>query len=222
MDILVDREDFILINGDCREVLPAFKPSMFSLVLTDPPYGVSGIHNNKERGRSISAPAQDYPPVINDDKPFDPTHLLVYPRLILFGANYYAEKLPASPSWFVWDKLNGLTTEKRKIGFNDSADIELVWSNLGGAARIIPHRWIGYFKDSEHKDKRVHPTQKPIALMQAFIEHYTEPGDWICDPYCGAGSTAIAALQCNRSVVAIELSLDYCNITLDRITKLGL
>lgn len=173
-----------IFHGDCREVLPALDPLEPALVLTDPPYGVrertdrASKGRGSEPGRTTSTlgggrqqlcPSNDFPPVYGDDEPFDPAHLLHYRRLILWGANHYAERLPPSPSWIVWDKLAGLSTSKRHIGLDDNGDVELAWSNLGGPARLIPHRWKGLVRASERGERVQHPTQKPVALMAGLI-----------------------------------------------------
>jgi site-specific DNA-methyltransferase (adenine-specific) len=179
-DPLFDKDGVTLYYGDCRMLISSIPANTVDLVLTDPPYGISLDTGNKARGRGRNAhnvppglerfgptvaQRNDYPPIYGDGEPFDPGHLLHFKRLVLFGANYYADKLPPSPSWLVWDKLNGLQS-KREIGFNDAADFEMIWTNLGGAAKIIPHRWNGLMKDSEHRESRVHPTQKPVLLLQ--------------------------------------------------------
>lgn len=214
--------------ADALDVIERFKgkESTISLLLTDPPYGINLNTKNRSRsnpfgGKTKNADgpvieSHDYPPVINDDKPFDPTPLLAFPRVVIFGANYFAAELPRSPSWFVWDKLDGLTS-KREIGFNNSADVELIWSNLGGPARLLRHRWMGLMKGSEKRERRVHPTQKPIALMEQIIGAYTKPGDLILDPYMGAGSTLIAAQRLGRRAIGVELSPEYCEIAKRRL-----
>lgn len=223
------QDDAVTIyQGDCREILPALALDP-ALVLTDPPYGVaertdrhSKGRDNPVGGRTNGQPmvtARDFPPVYGDDEPFDPSHLLGFKRLVLFGANYYAERLPASPTWLVWDKLDGLTTEKRPIGLDDNADVELAWTNLGGPARLIPHRWKGLIKASERSDQRIHPTQKPIALMAQIIEWQTAPGDLILDPYMGGGSTLRAAKNIGRRAVGIEYERDYCDRAIERLAQ---
>jgi site-specific DNA-methyltransferase (adenine-specific) len=203
-------------EGDCRVILPTLERA--GLVLTDPPYGISLKTNYKSRKRTALATCNDFPPVHDDDKPFDPSHLLGLGRVILFGANHYADKLPPSATWLVWDKLGGLTS-KRALGFNDQADCELAWSNLGGPARLLSHRWMGAMKASERTSRRVHPTQKPVALMARLIETFTQPGDLVIDPYCGAGSTGVAAVQTGRRFIGIEIEAAYCAIARKRIAE---
>ena len=86
-------------------------------------------------------------------------------ELILWGGNHYANKLPASPTWFVWYKKPG-------IGPCDFADCEIAWSNLGGPARVIVHMWNGAMRETE-KAVHWHPTQKPVAVMKWCLQMFT-------------------------------------------------
>lgn len=195
--------------GDCRDVLAELEATGPALVLSDPPYGVAERTDRATRGRGNLTASNDFPAIPGDEAPFDPLPLLVFPRLVLFGANHYAHRLPPSPSWLVWDKLDGLSTPKRALGFDDNGDAELAWTNLGGPVRIISHRWKGMLKDSEKDERRVHPTQKPVALMARIIELYTQPGDLIIDPYMGGGSTGVAALRLGRRFAGCEILSAY-------------
>lgn len=182
------------------------------LVLTDPPYGVAEQTNRAGKGRAILAPCHDFPPVHGDNEPFDPLHLLGFGRLVLFGANYYAPRLPESPSWIVWDKRDGLTS-------NDNADCELAWSNLGGPARVFRHRWNGMIKASERDQRRVHPTQKPVALMEWIIVRATKQGDLVLDPYMGSGPVLQAAKNLGRKAIGIEVEERYCEVAAKRLAQ---
>jgi site-specific DNA-methyltransferase (adenine-specific) len=211
--------DCTIYNADCLDVLPTVNMAKVALIIADPPYGIGVQTNYKARKRTAAARCQDFGEgIIGDRAPFNPAPLLALGRpLVLFGANHYAHLLPPSPSWFVWDKLNGLTS-KRPLGFNDSADIELAWSNLGGPARILSHRWMGMVKEgSEARERRVHPTQKPIELMAQIIECFTQPGDLVLDPYMGSGPVIRAAKELGRRSIGIELDERYCKVTVDRL-----
>ena len=199
-----------IYHGDCREILAAI-PSV-DLVLTDPPYGVSERTQRKSAGRSNLAECNDFPPVFGDDAPFDPSHLLTYRRLVLFGGNYFAQSLPPSPSWIVWDKRDGIPS-------NDNADVEMAWTNLGGPARSFHHAWSGMIKASERGDKRVHPTQKPVSLMAWIIQRHTAPGDLVLDPYMGGGSTLVAAKELGRLAIGIEVEERYCEVAAKRLAQ---
>lgn len=205
-----------LYNADCRDVIPHVPTSSVGLLLTDPPYGMSVHTNNAYEQRSRLATAQDYPRVVGDDESFDPTHLLSYKQIVLFGANHYASRLPVSNAWIVWDKLNGISSN-RSVGFNDNADCELAWTNFDKVSRIFRHRWMGAMKESEHKDARVHPTQKPIILMQRIIEWRVPEGAFIFDPYAGSGSTVLGALEAGCHAIACEIVQDYCDVIVSRL-----
>lgn len=212
-----------LFCGDCLTLLDHIAATEdVSLLLTDPPYGVAERTDRASKGRGGGGkawPSRDFPPVSGDDAPFDPTPLLRFRRVVLFGANHYADRLPPSPSWLVWDKLDGLSTTKRAIGFDDNADCELIWTNLGGPARLLPHRWKGLLRASEVDKRRVHPTQKPVALMAQIIDLYTQPGDLVLDPYCGSGPVLAAAKLTGRRAIGVELRAEYCEATVNRLRQ---
>jgi len=189
--------------GDCREILPSLSRDL--AVIADPPYG---INYKTSSSRSVLAQAKDFPKVIGDDEPFDPSHLLGYRQVVLWGANHYADRLPASPSWLIWEKRQG-------IAVNDSADCEMAWTNLGGPARTFNHLWMGMLRVSE-SGQTFHPNQKPVALMCWTI--LKTVGD-IVDPYCGSGSSLVAAKQLGRRAVGIEKCEQYCEIAVRRLAQ---
>jgi site-specific DNA-methyltransferase (adenine-specific)/modification methylase len=213
-----DRDGITIYHGDCREVLPTIDPATVALVIADPPYGIALDTANRSRKRGALAAANDYASVVADDEPFDPSHLFRFRRLMLFGANHYAERLPASASWLVWNKTAGLRSD-RPIGFNDNADAELIWTNLGGPVRILGHQWIGLMKATERGESRVHPTQKPVALVRWLIEHYTKPGDLILDPYMGSGTTPRACADSGRRCIAVDVVREYCRVAVRRLAQ---
>lgn len=206
-------EHVTIYHGDCREVLPSI--GAVDLVLTDPPYGKGENTAYNSRGRQSH---NDYPPVHGDDEPFDPKHLLRFPRLVLFGANYYASRLPDSGSWIVWDRLDGLWSSSREQGFNDTTDAELAWTNLGGVVRMYRHRWTGYQRGSE-TGAALHPTQKPVGLMRWIVGRWTDVGDLVLDPYMGSGPIAQACKETGRRYVGIEIEERYCEVAAQRLSQ---
>jgi site-specific DNA-methyltransferase (adenine-specific) len=214
--MLADGERWRVIEGDALAVLPAVDPASVALLLTDPPYGISERCDRKSRQRGALAACNDFPPIVGDDGPFDPSPLLRFRRLVLFGANHFASRLPPSPSWVIWDKRAGLTS-KRGDAFNDNGDAEMAWTNLGGPVRIISHRWMGMLKDSERGERRVYPTQKPIAVMARIITDHSRPGDLILDPYCGSGTVGVACQWSDRRFLGIDIDPHWCLIARRRL-----
>lgn len=170
-------------------------------------------------GASNIVEAGKYLPVLNDDT--TDTALNAYrlfaemcPKAvhIWWGGNYYANELPPSPCWIVWDKDNT----------GNFADCELAWTNQKTAARMFRHRWNGMLKDSERGVRRVHPTQKPVALAEWCFEKYGDEGQTIVDPFLGSAITAVAAEKLGRICYGIEYEPDYIAVSLQRLADMGL
>lgn len=199
-----------LYLGDAREIVPTMRG--VHALISDPPYGINLKTNFADRKCSRMTEANNYAPIAGDDVEFDPSHLLSFPVVALFGANYFSPRLPKADQWFVWDKRCGMAV-------NDMSDAELVW--VKGTSRIstrlLQHMWNGMLKDSERDQRRVHPTQKPVAVMKWIIEQITKPDQIVADPYMGSGSTGVAAVESGRQFIGCELSPDYFDIACRRI-----
>jgi site-specific DNA-methyltransferase (adenine-specific) len=200
-----------IYHADCREVVPNLDPKCF--VVSDPPYGIAWDTDYKGRGMGKRTQSHTYAPVHEDDEPFDPTFLLRFNRLVLFGANNYSDKLPPSAGWIVWDK----TGQGRHV--SDLSDAEMAWTNVTGGVRLYSHLWKGMLKDSERSGRRLHPTQKPVALFAWILSKWAKPGDTILDPYLGSGSTLRAAKDQGYKSIGIEIEERYCEIAANRLAQ---
>lgn len=196
-----------IYHADCMDILPSIDPMDVDLLLTDPPYGI-GYDPGEALTRAGTkwVGVVGHPPVVGDAAPFNPEALLTYKRIVLWGANNYADKLPPSQSWIVWN---------RDSGDSHTADAELAWTNLGGTVRSFDYLWNGVCRGSEIGN-HWHPTQKPVALMRWILERWTKPGDLILDPYMGSGPIAQACFELGRRYVGIEIEESYCQITVER------
>jgi site-specific DNA-methyltransferase (adenine-specific) len=67
--------------------------------------------------------------------------------------------------------------------------------------------------------KTLHPTQKPVALLEYLVKTYTNEGDTVLDNCMGSGSTGVACINTNRRFIGIELDENYFNIAKERIEK---
>jgi DNA modification methylase len=188
-----------LILGDCLAVMP--KLGRFDAVVTDSPYGI-GFSHGGGGGKLARSTRLDHMPIIGDEKPFDPAPLLALGiPAILWGGNHFADRLPASQSWLTWDKRCADYS-------NDQADCEMAWTNLGFPARMFRHVWNGMLRGSESKTPRVHPTQKPVALMEWCLG-FLPDAKTILDPFMGSGTTLVACQRLGRHGTGIELDPEY-------------
>lgn len=181
------------------------------------PFGSKPVRGSV--GASNMIPVGKYYPVIGDDS--TDTAIEAYNASTVYapdavqvwwGGNYYANALPPSSCWLVWDKENT----------GNFADAELAWTNQKTAVRIFKHMWNGLMKASEKGVRRVHPTQKPVALAEWVFTQYGKEGDIVFDPFLGSGMSLIAGERTKRSVYGCELSPQYCDVILRRAEAEGI
>ena len=198
-----------LLLGDCLAVMPTL--GRFDAVVTDSPYGI-GFSHGGGGGKLARSTKLDHMPIIGDEKPFDPAPLLALGiPAVLWGGNHFADRLPASQSWLTWDKRCADYS-------NDQADCEMAWTNLGFPARMFRHVWNGMLRGSESKTPRVHPTQKPVALMEWCLG-FLPDAKTILDPFMGSGTTLVACQRMGRHGTGIELDPDYFDIACRRVDE---
>jgi len=212
-----DRDGITIYNADCRDVLPML--GKFDLLLTDPPYGIGEAakrHATRQSSQRCPngppGPPREYKRYKWDDEPADADRIGVSrdaaERQIVFGGNYFT--LPPSSCWLVWDKDNT----------GDFADCELAWTNMTRAVRKFKWRWNGMLQEQmgDKKERRVHPTQKPLALMKWCIGLVPEAKS-VLDPFMGSGTTLVAAKQLGLRAVGIEINREYCEAAVERLRQ---
>lgn len=199
----------VIYHADCRIVLPHLSP--VDLLLTDPPYGI-GEARGKNKTRTNAAVARDYGVSDWDDAP-PPQWALELARSlarwqIVWGGNYFS--LPPSRCWLVWDKDNT----------GDFADCELAWTNLDKAVRRIVYRWNGMLQEpGQPKEDRVHPTQKPQAVIRWALSHAPAGVRTVLDPWMGSGTTLVECKRLGLSCVGIEREERYCEVAAKRLAQ---
>jgi hypothetical protein len=175
-------------------------------------------HQGAKRGR-VHGPAKNaiiqpgyYDAIIGDettDTAVASYHVLVslgVPAIVLWGGNYYANHLPPSRCWLVWDKeTNG-----------NFADAELAWTNRDAVVRLLRHQWSGLMKASERGQRRVHPTQKPVVLAEWVADTIAPKARTVLDLFLGSGSVLIAAQIRGLRCFGMELSPSYIDVAIAR------
>ena len=203
--------DATLYCGDCLEIMPTL--GKVDAVLTDPPYGIgeTGCNSRQKDGVSrlgTKTRVVQYERMDWDASPCNAEQITIMrnisERQIIFGGNYF--ELPPTPCWLVWDKQNS----------GAFADCELAWTNLDKAVRRIYWRWNGMIRKGD--DVRVHPTQKPVGVMEWCLTHIPD-AQTILDPFMGSGTTGVACAKLGRKFIGIELEPKYFDIACSRIQK---
>ena len=196
---------------DCLKGMQLLPNLFVDLVLTDPPYGIGVAKNGKVGGEKL-APVKDYGKQEWDlnhvDKTYFDEMFRVSKNQIIFGGNYYIDYLYNSSCWIIWDKeITG-----------NFADCEMAWTSFNTAVRKIKHRWNGMLQeDMKNKEKRYHPTQKPLRVMEWIIRNYTKEGELVLDPFAGSGTTLVACKRLNRNYIGFELCDEYVRVCNKRL-----
>ena len=206
-----DKDGITIYHAKCERVLPFLDP--VDLLLMDPPYGIGEARSNNP-SRSVLAQSRDYGTAEWDDSA-PPRWLIDQCRSvarwqIIFGGNYF--ELPPARCLLVWDKDNGA---------NDFADCEIAWTNLDKAVRKIRYRWHGMLQEvgGDKKEARLHPTQKPLAVMQWALGHAPSDVATVLDPFMGVGTTLVAAKLAGLRAIGIEQSEKYCELAVGRLRQ---
>ena len=191
-----------LIHGDCLDVLPGLDG--VDAVVTDPPYGI-GEHGGKKRLRSDRKTIRVFEDLGWDrSRPVKAAFDAMFNasrHQIIWGGNYFSDYLPPSMGWLYWDKKMG----------GDFSDGELAFTSMWKALKSFSH----YNK----MKGRVHPTEKPVALLEWCIHQLPSCCDIILDPFMGSGTTGVACIRTGRKFIGIEIEKKYFDIACKRIKR---
>jgi len=204
-----------LICGDSTDVLQVARlmgGSKADMVFTDPPYGMH-LDTDYTKMAEIKVKSKTYRPVEGDDRDFDPAPIIAMfdevKEQFWWGGDWYHTRLPPGGSWIVWDKRSeasdGLTGNH----------FEMLWSRHHHRRFIIRHLWSG-FTARNADTKRVHPTEKPVTVLERVITEYSDKDAKIIDLFLGSGSTLIACHKTQRRCFGMEIDPKYCDVILSR------
>jgi site-specific DNA-methyltransferase (adenine-specific) len=220
-----------IYHGDCLEVLPQLPKA--DLVLTDPPYEMEAHTSMRriKRGGVVNLEPLPFAPITE-------TTRIGSAREIARVATRWALtfcQIEAAPAWrsayetfgmtykrtCIWVKPDGqpqLSGERPGMGYETilamhSPGGRSQW-NGGGRCGVFTH-----CKYDGNGDRNTHPTMKPIALMKELTKLFSNENGMVCDPFCGSGTTLVAAKNLNRRAIGIEIEEKYCEIAAQRLSQ---
>jgi DNA modification methylase len=228
--------DHVLLNGDSRDrelMASRLRGRSISLIVTDPPYGVSYVEGKSAFTKSIGR----HKPIENDHLQTDDEYRTFTRAWLEAARPFLARK--NSAYIFGSDKMlfalrDGLVDAGWKFGQL------LIWVKTQAVVgrldylpqhELIAYCWHGAHEFMKSKDKSVivhpkparstaHSTMKPVPVIRRLILNSSRTGDTVYDPFLGSGTTLLACEQTKRHCIGVEIDPEYCRIAADRFTKL--
>jgi DNA modification methylase len=191
-----------------------------ALAFTDPPYGIDIVKGGRigQEADWRVCKSGKYDKIISDDstntaeKSFGLFSKLSQ-KQIIWGGNYFINFLPFSDGWLIWDKRcdSGIK--------NSFSEGEMGWCSFHSTIKIYHQLWSGMIREDE-REKRLHPTQKPVKITSEILSDFSKTDDLILDPFGGSGTILIACEKLNRRCCMMELSQKYVDTIIRRWQKL--
>jgi len=215
-------ENQIIINGNSIDILPTLEKNKYDLLLTDPPYGMDFKSGWNDKNKIANDNINNTISVLNDVLLKSIPLLKDDAHFYIFGNIDYLEQIkPIIENYLVLKNI--LIWDRKVIGMGDlksygkSYDIiyfgyKKIFKELNG----VRDRDILEFNRVDPL-KNIHPTEKPLDLLQYLIKKSTKEKDCILDPFAGGGSTLLAAKSLNRMATGIELENNYYKLIKSRL-----
>jgi DNA modification methylase len=203
-----------VVHGDCVEVLRRMPAGSANFVLTDPPYLVRYCSRD---GRRIENDA--------DSSWLAPAFAEIF---------HVLRRDSFCVSFYGWSQADKFIAAWRRAGFRLAGHLTFPKSYASA------QRFLGYYHENayllakgnppepttripdviewKYSGNRLHPTQKPLCVLTPLVESFSRRGDVVLDPFCGSGSTLLAAKLAGRRFLGIELDAQYCAIAAKRLS----
>ena len=210
-----------LMQGDCLERMKEIQSGSVEMVLTDPPYGMN-LKPQRSSGKFHGVSIKNDDSLDWCDSFFSECYRVtkVNSASMFFCSHHCVSEFIQSAKKAGYEIKNLIVWDKGHFGMggNWRPCHELILLCVKG--RFVTHsnnlKTIINFKKVHHS-KAVHPTEKPVNLLEHLIVEPDYDPVVILDPFMGSGSTGVACANTGRKFIGIELDLNYFNIALDRI-----
>ncbi len=197
-----------IYHGDCREVLPMLREDQQpDMVVTDPPYGMSFQSNYR---------AEKHAPIVGDGA----LDVGMIHRIITHAS-------VAAYVFCRWDNLGDMPPPKSVLAWIKNnwsmGDLQHEHGRQWEAVCFYPgpmHAFRDRIPDVLYGDRtgnELHPTQKPTSILKRIMR--ATVGSSVLDPYCGSGSTLVAAKGLGIAGIGIEIEERYCEVAARRLSQ---
>ncbi len=200
-----------LFHAESKRFLTQYGWLEADALVSDPPYGIgyeASRYTAKNTNETFSGGIQ------GDSEEFDPYYLCGFGKpTLLWGGNNFAHRLPPG-GWLCWDKR--LTEAADKMY---GSPFEMAWCSLRDKFKMMRCLHGGVVNADGHGIKRVHPTQKPIRVMEWCLNDVLrlKADSLVLDPYCGSGTTGVACIRTGHRFIGIEIEEKYCDVAAKRL-----
>jgi site-specific DNA-methyltransferase (adenine-specific) len=213
-----------VIYGDCLEVMKEIPNQSVDLIITDPPYSsptVSGFGRTLMRNVADLSIQEFYFRSIKEQferilKPDGRAFVFCDDRYypVLFGVFYS------------WAHKNLLIWDKGQIGLGQPFrhQHELIFYVNRQVYKHHQTEAITCFPTImtyKHDADRMHPSQKPLALIERLVIGFSRPGEVVFDPFTGSGTTLVAASNLGRNYIGVELNVEYVEVARKRLSSVS-
>ena len=238
--------DNTVTQGDCLEVMKMIPDGSVDMILCDLPYGTTACKWDtiipfeplwkqyerivKDNGAIVLTASQPFTSVLACsnlkyfkyewiwEKPKSTGHALsniqpmkAHENILVFGNG----KITYNPQLEIGDPYKG----RNKPKYKESEEFSTGYGNRNNNDGFRFPRSVQFFKNTQYVDEQVHPTQKPLPLMEYLVLTYTNEGETVLDNCAGSGTTAIACINTNRNYILIEKEQEYIDIINNRIAN---
>ena len=235
----------MIYHGDCLDIMPTLADKSVDMILCDLPYGTTACKWDtvipfeplwkqykrliKDNGAIVLTASQPFTSalVMSNIKMFK--YEWIWDKVNLYTGTLLANKYPLKRHENIILFCNGTPNYNKQMRIGQP--YSMVRNSKGvGQHTNTKYKRVKTINNGEHNpcsileieggnksEKGLHPTQKPVTLMEYLIKTYTNEGELVLDNCIGSGTTAIACINTNRNYIGFELDKGYFEIAQNRI-----